>query len=204
NGDQPYSHSLTLSDLIKPDAAKQVFSHLFTKPFCLIDLATIEDDTLREYVQGRVKGIALLMALKHVFDSNLQAFFEQTLIKALRQLDQAGDSDEVVDVIYYLLNENEFLNGKRFWDILHRKFSPRTEAKIMTIAQQLRQEGMREGMREGMQQGIQHGIEKTKIEFAKQLLAENPGLSKKDLIALINRLTGFTVEKVLELEKDLV
>ncbi|TAK75919.1 MAG: hypothetical protein EPO11_04870, partial [Gammaproteobacteria bacterium] len=145
NGDQPYSHSLSLIDLIQPDTAKHLFTHLFTQPFSLIDLATIKDETLRKHVQERVKGIALLMALKHVYDRNLQIFFEQTLINPLKRLDQAGDSDEVVDVIYYLLNENEFLNGKRFWDTLHQEFSPNTEGKIMTIAQQLRQEGMLEG-----------------------------------------------------------
>lgn len=48
NGDEPYADSLTLSDLIQPEASKNIFSTLFTKPFSLVDLAAISDDSLRQ------------------------------------------------------------------------------------------------------------------------------------------------------------
>lgn len=185
NGSQPYAHSLILSDLIEPEASRKIFSRLFTEPFCLIDLTTIEDESLRKSAQNRVKGIALLMALKHVFDKNLQAFFDQTLIKVLRQLDQSGDTDEVVDVLYYLLNEGEFLDEKRFWSILDHQFSQEVEGKMATIAEKMEQ----------------RGIEKNNMEIAKQLLSEKIGLSDSDLIALIKRVTGLSEDKIQELRK---
>lgn len=130
NGDQPYTYSLTLSDLIRPESSKEIFSTLFTKPFSLVDLASIKDDMLRKQAQVHIKGMALLMALKHVFDRNLQ-----TLINILKNLDQAGDTDKVVDVLYYLLNENEFLDEKHFWTVFNREFSKEAENKMATIAQ---------------------------------------------------------------------
>lgn len=187
NGEQPYAHSLTLSELIESDASREIFSHLFTKPFCLVDLAVIEDETLRKSTQDNVKGIALLMALKHVFDKNLQTFIEQTLINVLRKLDQLGDTDEVVDVLYYLINQSEFLDEKRFWETFHQNFSQEVEGKMATIAQKMEQ------------RGIEKGIEKKNIEIAKQLLSEKTGLSDGDVVALIKRLTGLTDDKIQEL-----
>lgn len=54
NGDKPYNHSLTLSDLIKPDQSKEIFNTLFTSPFTLIDLPAIDDNILRKQAQDGV------------------------------------------------------------------------------------------------------------------------------------------------------
>lgn len=186
NGDKPYHHSLTLSDLIKPDQSKEIFGTLFTRPFSLIDLSTIDDDTLRKQAQDHIKGVALLMALKHASDRNLQVFFDQILFKILKRLEQEGDIDEVVDVSYYILKESEFLDKNWFFEMFRsQKFSPEVENKMSTIAQQLEEEGR----------------EKGKIEIAKQLLNEKIGLSDAELIALVKRLTGLSDDKIQELRK---
>jgi predicted transposase/invertase (TIGR01784 family) len=185
NGNEPYAHSLNLSDLIEPDTSRKLFGDLFTNPFCLVDLATIPDESLRQSAQTRVKGIALLMALKHVNNRNLQAFFEQTLMKVLKKLDQAGDTDEVVDVLYYLLKESEFLNGEQFWATFHHNFSKEVEGKMTTIAQQIEE----------------RGIEKGIMQTAKRLLNEKSSLSEVELIAWVHRMTGLPIEKIKELQK---
>jgi len=190
NGNKPYSHSLTLSDLIKPDQSKEIFSTLFTKPFPLIDLPAIDDDILRQQAQDHVKGIALLMVLKHASDRNLQTFFDQILFKILKRLEQQGDIDEVVDVSYYLLKESEFLDKKWFFEVFRsHQFSSEVENKMSTIAQQLQEEGREKGIEEG------------KIEVAKQLLNEEIGLSDAELIALVKRLTGLSDDTIQELRK---
>jgi predicted transposase/invertase (TIGR01784 family) len=63
NGDRPYTYSLNLIDLIEPDEAKEIFRNLFTRPFNIIDLPSIEDGVLKKQLQGHVQGIALLMTL---------------------------------------------------------------------------------------------------------------------------------------------
>ncbi len=178
NGSAPYAHSLNLSELIEPEASKKIFSTLFTKPFCLIDLSAIPDESLRKSAQDRVKGIALLMALKHVFDKNLKTFFEQTLMNVLKQLDQAGDTDEVVDVLYYLLKESEFLDEGRFWATFHHSFSKEVEDKMTTIAQKIEERGKLEG----------------KLEVAEQLLSEGAEL------VFIAKITKLPLEKIKELK----
>ncbi len=181
NGDKPYLHSLNLSDLIKPNASKELFHNLFSQPFRLIDLAAIKDEELRKSGQKGVKGIALLMALKHVFDRNLQVFFDQILLGVLKQLDQAGDTDEVVDVLYYLMNEGEFSDKNRFWKTLHNEFSEKVENEMTTIAQDLETKG--------------------KIEVARRLLAEKMDMSDAELVTWVKRVTGLPIEKIHELQK---
>lgn len=111
------------------------------------------------------------MTLKHALDKNLYEFIDQTLINLLKQLDQAGDTDEVIDILYYLMKESEFLDKNRFYEAFGHQFSSEVENKMATIAQQLKNEGKSEGLEEG------------KIQIAKQLLNEKIGLDDAELIA---------------------
>jgi predicted transposase/invertase (TIGR01784 family) len=185
NGDTPYTHSRNLRDLIEPEASKKIFDHIFTNPFLLVDLTTIPDEALKRSAQGRIKGIVLLMALKHVTDKRLQSFLEDTLMNFLKQLDQAGDTDELADVVYYLLNENEYIDEDWFWTNFHQNFSEEAESKMTTITQKIRERGIEEG----------------KEQIAKQLLSEKTGLSNAELIEWVHRITGLSIEKVKELQK---
>jgi recombination-promoting nuclease RpnB len=185
NGERPYSHTLTFRDMIEPDASKELFDTFFKAPFCLIDLTIIEDKTLKKQLQNHVSGVALLMTLKHVFAKNIQELFEQLLVDAYKDLDQSGHRDDLVDMLYYLLNESEFLNEERFWEIIRQSFSPETEGKMMTIVQKMER----------------RVIDKKNAEFAKKLLNERIGLSEHDLISLVKRLTGLSEDKIQELRK---
>ncbi len=185
-GDKPYEHSLTLSDLIQPEATKNIFETLFVKPFSMVDLSVIPDETLRKEAQNHLKGVALLLTLKHRLDKNLSDFFAQILSELLKQLNQRGDNDEVFDLLYYILKQGEFLDKNRFLEIvITQQFSSEVEKKMTTVAQQLLEEGIVEG----------------KIEVAKRLLAEQTSLSEKDLITWVHRMTGLSNDKIQELRK---
>lgn len=184
NGQYPYFSSLNLKDLIYPKASQKLFDTLFNTPFQLIDLTQINDETLRAQMQDHVRGIALLMTLKHIFDKNLQNSFETVLLEAYKHMDQAGDRDEVSDMLYYILNKSDTLNQNQFWAILNQEFSQEVGDKVMTIAQQLRFEGL--------QQGIQQG----KVEMAKQLIAANLDLT------FIAKVSGISMAKLLELKEQ--
>jgi recombination-promoting nuclease RpnB len=177
NGERPYSHSLTFRDMIGPDASKELFDTFFKAPFCLIDLTIIEDKTLKKQLLNHVSGVALLMTLKHVFARNIQELFEQLLVDAYKDLDQSGHRDDLVDMLYYLLNESEFLNEERFWEIIRQSFSPETEGKMMTIAQKLEAKG----------------IEKEKYIIAERLLLE--GVEAR-LVAKVTQLSLETIEQL--------
>jgi hypothetical protein len=171
--------------MIEPEASKELFDTFFKTPFCLIDLAVIEDKALKKQLQDHVSGVALLMTLKHVFDRNLEAFFEQVLVDAYKHLDRSGNRDDLTDMLYYLLNEGEFLDEDRFWSILHQKFSPETEVKIMTIAQKLEARALEKGLEQGFE------------EVAKNLLSEGADL------AFISKVTKLPLSRVQELKKNL-
>lgn len=183
NGQRSYSHTLTLNEMIAPKDSQKLFKNLFTNPLCMIDLNTIQDEVLRKQLQKNVRGVALLMTLKHVFDKNLQNYFEQVLVDVFKQLDQSGNRDDVADMLYYLLNEGKFLNKIKFWNLLHQEFSPEIEDKVMTIAEQLKAEGREEG------------IEKGKLEVAKRLLEEGVELG------FIVKVTKLPLAKIKELQK---
>ncbi len=195
NGSRPYGHSLNLKDMITPVESQKIFENFFKTPFCLIDLTIIKDDTLRKDLQARVKGVALLMTLKHIFDKNLQAYFEHTLVTAFKQLDQSNNRDELVDILYYLLNQGIFLNEERFWHILHEEFNPDIEGKIMTIAQQLKARGMEEGRLEGRLEGKLEGKLEAKHEIAQRMLAN--GIKLK----LIAEIAELPIEHIKQLQK---
>ncbi|MHB1947386.1 MAG: hypothetical protein ACYCQI_04640 [Gammaproteobacteria bacterium] len=128
-------------------------------------------------MQDKIRGIALLVTLKQIFDKNLQYIFENNLLEAYKYLDRIGGRDDVGDMLYYLLNEGQNISNERFWNILHDEFSPEVEDRVMTIAQQLRAEG------------FERGVESIAIK----LLSENADL------AFIVRITGLSLTKIHEL-----
>ncbi len=224
NGEKPYPYSLNMIDLIEPAASKEIFKTLFTKPFPLIDLALIPDESLRKEAQERIKGTVLLMTLKHAHDKCIKRFLKQTFIKILQQLDRSGDSDIISNVFHYILHENKALTIEQFQSTINQSFSEEVEIKIMTVAQQLREEGREEGREQGIEQGREQGIEQGrkqgieqgreqgieqgreqgieqgKLQTAKQLLTDNKNLSNSELITWIQRMTGLSLEKIQELQ----
>lgn len=179
NGSHRYSNSLNLKEMIYPEASQKLFEDLFNKPFQLVDLSEIQDETLRAYAQRHTKGIALLLTLKHIFDKNLNNVFEKKLLDIYKNLDQSGNRDDLGDMLYYLLNEGNFLNKERFLTLLHEEFSPDVEDKVMTIAQQLKEEGRQEGL---------------EIVAAK-LLQEKADAER------ISMLTGLTLTRIKEIQQ---
>jgi len=203
NGDRPYSHTLTFKDMIEPEASRKLFESYFKTPFCLIDLTIIKDDVLRKQVEHHVRGAALLMTLKHIFDKNIQIIFEELLLAPFKQLDRAGSRDDLIDLIYYLLNEGRFLHKDRFQTIISQDFSEEVEGKVATIAQQLQARGFEEGLEkgreqgreQGLEQGLEKGREKEKINFAERLLSEG-----YDLLH-ITKLTQLPLDTVIAVMK---
>lgn len=186
NGQRSYVSSLNLRDLIYPKESQKMFDTLFSTPFQLIDLTQINDETLREQMQGHIRGIALLMTLKHIFDKNLQNSFETVLLEAYKRLDRSGDREDLGDMLYYIFKKNDSLNKNQFWSILDQEFSQEVGGNFMTMEEQ--------AILEGMQKGIQQGIQQGKAEMAKQLIAANLDL------AFIAKISGISIDKLLKLK----
>jgi predicted transposase/invertase (TIGR01784 family) len=98
----------------------------------------------------------------------------------------------------YLMQEGNALDSKKF--ILNLgKNTPRYREDLMTIAEQLRQEGIQKGIQKGMYKGMQEGMhrgrQEERSEIALNLLsigidhaaiASATRMSREELDALIN------------------
>ncbi len=179
---------MNVSDLIEPERSREIFKTLLAKPFPLIDLSQIQDEELRARMQHRISGLALLMALKHTFDKNITQFCTSVLIVIWKQMDRTGGRDELVDIIFYYLNEAPFLDKKALLSTIHNELSKETEGELMTIMQRERAEGKQEGKQEGMQTTI----------MVIRMLKDG-----EDTTAII-ALTGLTAEEVEHIKESIM
>jgi predicted transposase/invertase (TIGR01784 family) len=81
---------------------------------------------------------------------------------------------------------NEFLDGERFWSILHQDFSSETEDKMMTIVQKL----VEKGKAEGEARGIQQGIKRVALKL----------MEKGEKLETVSRLTDLSIEELKKLK----
>ncbi|WP_334470838.1 hypothetical protein [Arsenophonus sp. PmNCSU2021_1] len=90
----------------------------------------------------------------------------------------------------YLIQEGNAQKPMEFITEIAKQ-SEKHEGALMTIAQALRQEGRQEGI----QKGLQKGIQKTKIELAKQFLANGVDLN------IVKLSTGLSDDELDKLQK---
>ena len=89
-------------------------------------------------------------------------------------------------MLYYISQEGESKDFKRFYSALAEAL-PNYREDIMTLAQQLKQEGL--------QQGLQQGRHEEALTIARNMLAD--GMSPK----AVQRLTGLPENEVIDLVK---
>lgn len=104
--------------------------------------------------------------------------------KIPRKIDQNGGSDYISIILQYIIERSELVNKDAFFTIINTEISADMGDKIMTLAEQLRQEGRFEGKMEGKLEG--------KMETAKRLL--EAGLD----ISFIAKATDLPINKIKE------
>ncbi|MFA6409240.1 MAG: Rpn family recombination-promoting nuclease/putative transposase [Gammaproteobacteria bacterium] len=170
NGQKPYKYSTDLFDLFEED--KDLALKIFWKPFDLIDLTQIPDERFKDHLMF---GVAAKV-MKHIYDKDFLLFFK-ILIQELRRLESLGEDKYIYTVLSYIAQASES-SKEKFIEITRTGLVDPNEEKIMTIAEQFRQEG------------VQVGQEKAFQAVATEL--RRTGLSSKE------------VEKVINLSKNLV
>jgi predicted transposase/invertase (TIGR01784 family) len=188
HGKQHWKYSNNINDLV--DAPKELVETYFLKPFTLIDLSTIDDETLKQSAWAGV----MELAMKYIFARDMLPYVKE-IIELLKRLENVDGKHFIETVLTYILDRGELSNKDAFIALIKTKLAPDVGEKIMTIAEQLKAEGMQQGIQQGIQQGMQQGIEKTKYEIAERLLAKNEDLSS------IAEVTGLSLEKLKELKQ---
>jgi len=176
HGRKPWNYSTDIRSLV--DAPKELVEAYFLKPFSLIDLNCIEDEKLKEKAWAGV----MELTLKHIFARDMQPYLND-IIELLKKVEKSNGRKFTEIVLTYILDRGDLSNKEAFLNTVRAEFSPEVGERIMTIAEQLKAEG------------IEKGIEKEKLEIAKRLLSENAEVS------FIARVTELSAAKIEELKK---
>ena len=157
NGDSQYPYSTDLFDLF--DADKEVAKELLNRPFELIDLTQIADETLK---QEAWLGI-LELSLKHCKAPDLLPFLEDAIL-LFKTVEQNNGAEYIKIALTYLLTVSEVSDLQALRVLLHHHLSHEQEEYVMSFAQQMKQEGRQEGRQEGQQEGWQKGRQEGRQE----------------------------------------
>ena len=138
---------------------------LYGKAFPLVDVTVIPDD---EIVQHR-RMAALTLLQKHIRQRDLAEVMD--LLVAALQADKS--SSQTLSLVNYIIQAGETTDASAFVCELAQRM-PQQENALMTIAEQLKQEGRNEGRfegkLEGKMEGMLEGELKGKLDVARSLL----------------------------------
>ena len=189
NGEEKYTNSTDLFDLFD-EAHRELAKETFLKPFDLIDLSQISDECLK----AKVWSGMLTLSLKHISERDLVPFI-QSVIGLMQAIEQEDGVEFLRTTFNYFFSVGEVQNIDHLMHTIHEHLSPTLEENIMTIAQQLRQQGIQIGIEQGKEKWVETGRNEAIQEFALQLLAKN--FSTEDIISM----TGLSAEIVQALRK---
>ncbi|MHC0448648.1 MAG: Rpn family recombination-promoting nuclease/putative transposase [Candidatus Lariskella arthropodorum] len=179
---------------------------LLTGEFKVVELNKISDDDLKKRLYS---GVMQLM-LKNIRLPDILPFLEG--ISGLIQM--LGDESFVYikDVIWYTLERGESTKSKEVIELFSKLFEERKE-EVMTIADQLREQGKMQGIeigiQRGLEKGIEKGMEKGRLEgIEKGRLAEREAVAKNLLlqgldISIIESATGLSRKDLAKLQKSI-
>jgi predicted transposase/invertase (TIGR01784 family) len=181
----PYPESTDIRDLFED---RSLVEAMLNEPFQLIDLTQISDEELKK--QGLAASFQLLQ--KHIFERDNWDFVQQLLhlIKPVAEL--LGD-DLLLAMLNYMANYGKIDDKERFRRLVVEEL-PDYEEKLMSIAQQWREEGKQQGLQQGMQQMRQRDREIIQRMLAekqkKSFISKITGLTEEEMDALLNEDNG--------------
>ena len=129
---------------------QEVAPYLVQFAYLLNDLSEISDDELREGAMWTALAKLVAMCFKHARTS---ADFLQLLARwmdVVREVVRAPHGlKALAQVLCYILEVNEHVERKALQALLERELGPEAKDAIVTVGQQLREEGRQEAREEG-------------------------------------------------------
>ncbi|PMP13545.1 Rpn family recombination-promoting nuclease/putative transposase [Vibrio tasmaniensis] len=170
----PYPYEMNwLKGFVNPLIAKA----LYTQDFPLVDVTVISDDEIMQH-----RRIALLeLVQKHARHRDIMDFFEPLVTLLLT--DYTTDK-QVQSLMSYLLQVGETNNLEALITSLASSV-PKHEDTLMTIAEQLRQQGEQRGRQEGRQEALKEMARKMMLNgLDQEAIMDVTGLNKDELAQL--------------------
>lgn len=152
NGKRRYPFSNDIFDLF---SEKSLAKQLVFKPFHLIDLNDIDDESLREENWSSL----MMHVMKHAFAREMMHGMEQMgkiLISVMRQ----GGEDYMMSTLRYISATQSPGQKQVFANLLKRNLAAEEDNPMMTMAESWINEGMQKGMQQGVQKVAKNMLDK--------------------------------------------
>lgn len=158
HGKEVWSAGTRFSELFgsKP---KELAPYIPDYEFILTDLSKYSDNDLKCIADLKIGLLLLKYALRGEYTEKLESIFP--LFKELQN--KEGGLEYLYTVIRYIMTTAEGISTVKLKTLIESNISKDIGDDIMTIADQLRQEGEQKGIQKGIQEGRQEG----KLEEAK-------------------------------------
>jgi len=191
HGKEKYKHSTDIRDLIA--APQTLIDAYFLKPFHLIDLTTIEDEELREYLWSGI----LQYIEKHIYARDILPHL-RAAEQWFRILEALGAETLTQSLLYYVGEAGKISDLAEFRTII-LEMLPETGEKVVNAFEQLRTEGFQQGQTEGMEMGrtlgLQEGEKRGALQIAKRMLIADEDV-ELDFVAQITSLPLTTIREL--------
>jgi len=168
----PYPFSTRWLDAFSdPTLAEKVYGN----PFPLVDVTVIPDDEIAEH-----RSMAALTLLqKHIHQRDLSEVMDRLASVLL-----AGwlSSSQIISLVHYIVQAGETTDAGAFVRELAKRI-PQQEEALMTIAEQLKQEGRKQGKLEGKLEGkIEVARSLLKMKIPREAILQATGLTEDELV----------------------
>ena len=183
----PYPYSMNwLDNFVDPQLAGKIYSQNFP----LVDITVIADD---EIMQHRSMA-ALTLIQKHIRQRDLTRLFDK-LAGLLTRNHSSGQ--QVIALVNYMLQAGKAQDARTLLFEM-AQHAPQYGDELMTLAEQLKQEGRTEGIQQGIQEGILEGMHTGEREASRKIAQAmlKKGISVADIIEM----TGITAEELPSLQ----
>ena len=179
----PYPYSMNwLDNFVDPQLAGKIYSQNFP----LVDITVIADE---EIMQHRSMA-ALTLIQKHIRQRDLTRLFDK-LAGLLTRNHISGQ--QVIALVNYMLQAGKAQDARTLLFEM-AQHAPQYGDELMTLAEQLKQEGRTEGIQQGIQEGMHTGEREASQKIAQAMLKK--GISVADIIEM----TGITAEELPSLQ----
>ena len=142
-----------------------------------------------------MSALSLMKNFKGMSLDNMTAFF-----KFLASSGLSKEKHLIIILIEYFVRTNQ-VEEEKVMDIIEQELGSEAEDIMPSLAQKWLEQGREQGMGEGIEKGIEKGLEEgavaKAVETCKSALREgaNP--------EFISKITGLTIEKIKEIQKNL-
>lgn len=198
HGKSDWKVKSTLGEMIKgyEDLPEAVKIYVPDYEYLIYDISRYSDDEIKGEVRLRI----LLTIFRDIFTKDNKAINETVLRAAehLRELDNQQTGIEYFETFMrYVLSAGQKLTKEDIDDIIKKVeiAYPEGSEVVMSLAEQLKQEGREEGIIKGMEAGMEKGTRQKAISVARKLLKMNMTIEQ---VADATDLTEKEVEKINE------